>query len=119
MRSDRTRALYSAILLVVDLAVFVLALAGVDGSVRFTLGLAFAMLVPGWTVVGLMRLNRPALEVGLSIALSLSLLMIAAQFLLTVHAWHLVVLEEVSCAICLPSLNWQMLPLLRTRSRPT
>ena len=35
--------------------------------------------------------------------------MVAAQLLLTVHAWHLVALQEAVCLICIPSLIWQAL----------
>jgi hypothetical protein len=40
-------------------------------------------------------------------ALSLALLMITAEILMSLHSWDLVVLEEVTSFVCLPSLAWQ------------
>jgi uncharacterized membrane protein len=94
-------------LLVADLVVLVMTVGNLHGPVRLVLGLILGLVVPGWCVVGLLRLENAALEVGLTVAVSLALCMVVAQVLLTVHAWHLVVFEEVTCVLCLPSLIWQ------------
>jgi hypothetical protein len=54
-----------------------------------------------------MKLDNAPLEFGLTLAVSLSLLMVVAQILMTVNLWHLVALEEVTCVVCLPSLLFQ------------
>ena len=103
-RAKSTRAYISQFLIVIDIVVFIMAVAGVHGPVRLLLGLIFGVIVPGWSIVGLLRLDSAALEFGLSVAVSLSLLMIAAQVMMAVNLWHLVAFEEVTCAGCLPFL---------------
>jgi len=49
------------------------------------------------------------------LAVSLALLMVLAQVLMTVHYWNLVVLQEVLCLLCLPSLIWQSWDHVRVR----
>jgi uncharacterized membrane protein len=104
-----SRAVASLMLLVVDLGALVFAFANLHGPVRLVLGLVLGAVVPGWSVVGLLKLGNVALEVGLTVAVSLALLMVAAQVLLAAHAWHLVVLQEVTGLVCLPPLAWQFL----------
>lgn len=87
-----------------DGAVLLLSLIGVGGPVRFALGVLFALLVPGWSIVGHLRLGSVALEFGLTVATSLATLMALAQLMMTAHLWHPVVLEEalaVACAVAL------------------
>ncbi|HUX05510.1 MAG TPA: hypothetical protein VMV53_11490 [Acidimicrobiales bacterium] len=108
------RAAASATLATVDLATLALVLCGVHGGLRFTLGLIVGVVVPGWTVVGPIGLSPVALVLGLSVAVSLATLMLAAQVMMTLGAWHPVALEEVTCMVCLPSLVWQSRHL-RTR----
>jgi len=98
------RAYVSQFLIVLDIVVFIMAMADVHGPVRLFLGLIFGIIVPGWSIVGFLRLESAALEFGLTIAVSLSLLMIAAQVLITLSLWHLVAFEEITCAGCLPFL---------------
>jgi hypothetical protein len=95
------------LLVVIDLITLGLTLAGVHGPVRFVLGVTLGLLVPGWSVVGLLKLNNAPLEFSLTVGSSLAMLMVAAQILITVHAWHLGGLEAVTCLVCLPSLLWQ------------
>jgi len=112
------RAIISATLVIVDVATFVMAVANVDGPVRFVLGLIFGIAVPGWSIIGLINFKNAALEVGLTFATSLSLIMIFAQIMMTVSLWHPVSLEEILCLICLPSLVWQARPLNRLTGVP-
>jgi O-antigen/teichoic acid export membrane protein len=105
-----TRRTVSMALVAVDIAVLVLTLTHVHGPVRLVLGLVLGAFIPGWALVGPFKLAHAALEVTLTVAMSFVLLMLAAQALMTVHEWHLVVLEEVTCVLCLPSLIWQSLP---------
>jgi hypothetical protein len=95
------------ILLAADLIALAMTIGDLHGPVRLACGLALGVVIPGWSVVGLLRLENAALEVGLTVAVSLALLMLSAQVLMTAHAWHLVALQEATCLICLPSLIWQ------------
>lgn len=107
VRSPRTlvtRAIVSRLLILIDVAAFVLTVAAIHGPARIGLGLILGLVIPGWCVVGLIKLDNPPLEFGLSLAVSASLLMIVAQILETINQWHLAVLEEVTCVICLPFL---------------
>jgi uncharacterized membrane protein len=103
----RARATVSISLLLADLVVLIMTVESLHGPVRLVLGLILGLVVPGWSVVGLLKLENAALEVGLTVAVSLASCMVVAQVLLTVHAWHLVVFQEVTCVLCLPSLIWQ------------
>lgn len=102
------RAWISLILTVIDVVVLGMTIASVDGPVRFILGLVLVLYIPGWSIVGLLHLHNAPLEVALSVAGSLALLMACAQLLMTVHYWHLGVLEIVVCILCLPSLLIQV-----------
>jgi len=107
-RSRDVRAVVSLILLIIDVSVLVMTMAGEHGPLRFVLGLVFGVVVPGWSIVGLLRLDNAALEIGLSVAVSLALLLVVAQILMTVHLWHLGALEMVMCLACIPSLVRQL-----------
>jgi uncharacterized membrane protein len=108
-RSRRARATISAVLVVVDAALLVFIAAGVHGPARFVVGLAVALFVPGWAIIGPLRLASPALEVGLTVAVSLSTLLVAAQLVITARLWHLTALQVAVCLLCLPSIVWQAL----------
>jgi len=103
----RSRAIISFALIVADLGALSVTLGHVEGPVRVVLGLILGAVIPGWSIVGLLRIGNPPLEIGLAVTVSFALLMLIAQLLMTVHAWHLEVLEEVTCVVCLPSLIWQ------------
>jgi hypothetical protein len=96
----RPRAAVSLVLLVVDLCALVLSVGNVHGPVRFVAGLILGLAVPGWSIVGFLRLASPGMEVALSVATSLALLLVAAQVLISVHEWHLVAFEDVVCLVC-------------------
>jgi uncharacterized membrane protein len=104
-------------LLGVDVLLFVLTLSNVGGPWRFALGLAFAVTTPGWSLVGLLNLKDSALETGLSVAVSLALLMVCAQAMMALRIWHPVALEELACLICAPSLILQSKELRRVVGR--
>lgn len=109
-----SRALASVTLLIVDLVVLTLTVADIHGPVRYVLGLVFGLIVPGWSVVGLLTLTDLGLEIGLTLSVSLALLMLAAQIMVTIHAWHPVALEEIVSGACFPSLLWQSQLVRRT-----
>ena len=106
-RSKLTRALVSRFLILVDVAVFILTVGSFHGPVRLVLGLIFGLFVPGWCIVGLLKLDNAPLEIGLTVAVSLSLLMVIAQILITINQWHLGALEIAMCIVCLPFLILQ------------
>jgi hypothetical protein len=80
------------------------AAAGWTGSVRYLFGLALGVAIPGWAIVGRLKLHYAALEVGLSIATSVAILIISAQTLITIHFWHLTAFDIVLSVAVLPSL---------------
>jgi hypothetical protein len=94
--------------LVVDAFVLFLAVADAHGAARLVLGLAMIVAIPGWSIIGLLRLNDPALEIGLTVAVSLALYTVVAQILLALNAWHLVGLQEAVGVLCVPLLMWQI-----------
>lgn len=107
-----TRAVASMLLLGVDVILLVLTTMGVRGPVRFGLGLVLGLVIPGWSIVGLLRLGNAPLEVSLTMAVSLALLMVTAQLMITFRLWHPIALEELTCLACIPSLFAQaFLPL--------
>ena len=111
------RAAISLALIVVDLGALSVTIGHVEGPVRVVLGLMLGAVIPGWSIVGLLRIGNPPLEIGLAVTVSFALLMVIAQLLMTVHAWHLGVLEEVTCVVCLPSLIWQSRGALTSMKR--
>jgi len=111
--SGAVRAVFSVFLLGTDVLLLALTLGNVHGPWRFVLGLLFALTAPGWSVVGLLRLNDTALEMGLSVALSLALLMLSAQVMMALSIWHPVALEEITGLLCAPSLALQSRDLRR------
>lgn len=108
-RSPRDpRRAVSALLAVFDLVLIVLVAGGVTGRAREGLGLAFCLLVPGWSMVGLARIRDVILEISLAMATGLASLVVLAQFVITVRAWHLFGIQIVVCALCLASLLYQV-----------
>ena len=105
----RARANLSAALLAADVVMAVLAFVNLQGPVRIVYGLAFCLVVPGWSIVGLLRLNNPPLEVGLTMAAGPAALMVVAQLATSLGGWHLLFLQVFVCATCLPALLWQSL----------
>jgi uncharacterized membrane protein len=102
------RRLLSASFVVLDVVVLALVVAGVAGPARQLSGLVFFVLVPGWSIVGLARLHDAVLELCLSMATGLAALVVLAQFVITVDAWHLVGVEIAVCVACLASLVFQL-----------
>ena len=76
-------------LLGTDLVACVLVLFHTSGPVRLLAGVVQGLLVPGWSVVGRLKISNVAMEIGLVLATSVSLLMIVAQILMSVNWWHL------------------------------
>jgi hypothetical protein len=93
----------------VFIAVMNILFAAIDwtGPVRYLFGLALGVAIPGWAIVGRLNLRYAALELGLSIATSLALLIVCAQVLITIHFWHLTAFDIVLSVAVLPSLLYQ------------
>ena len=106
-RFQRTRSIISRFLLVINLAALALTLADVHGPARLVFGLVLGLVIPGWSIVGLLRLDNGPLEASLTVAMSLVVLTLAAQLMMTIHYWHLQALEVAICVICAVSLAWQ------------
>ncbi len=112
LRRARTRARVDLALVTLDVVAFALALAGTGGPVRFGVGVAFGLLVPGWALVGFVRLKSLPLELGLTLATSLAVVMVLAQLMMTFHLWDPEgLMVWLSAACVLP------LTLLRRRDR--
>lgn len=101
------RSSVAGLLLIIDLTSLVLAVSNVHNPVRFVTGLLLGVVVLGWSVVGLLPLDDVALLIGLSVAVSLSLLMLIVQALMALGAWHLAGLQIAISILCVPSLLWQ------------
>jgi uncharacterized membrane protein len=115
-RTRDPRRVVTSIASLVDVATLALVLGGIHGHPRQLAGLVFCLFVPGWAIIGLLRLGEPVLEFGLTMAAGLAALVVLAQFVITVHAWHLYGVEVVVCLVCLASLLAQ-LQLARVRRR--
>jgi hypothetical protein len=101
------RPFASRVFIYVTLANLVLALLNVTGGIRFVLGLVLGVAIPGWSIVGLFHFRDTALEIALSMAMSLAVVIVFAQLLITIHFWHLEAFEVFLCLVCLPSLVYQ------------
>jgi hypothetical protein len=115
--TSNSRAFISRALLLIDVVTFIMAVANFHGPFRFFIGLIFGVFVPGWSIVGLLKLKNSALEVSLTLATSLCLIMILAQIMLTVNLWHPIVLQEFICVLSVPSLWWQSMGFQRKFGR--
>jgi hypothetical protein len=100
------RRRFTQFLVAVDLANLIMAFANTHGPVRFFLGLLFGVVVPGWSIIGYLKLKNAALEIGLSVATSLAFIMVSAQVMITLNLWRLESYEEILAIVCL-------IPLLR------
>lgn len=117
LNSDQRYERIARIALGIDLAFVVVLAFDWHGPLRLALGLLFALLIPGWSVVGPFRLQRPSLELSLSVAASLSILMVSAQVLLAVHWWHLWAFDLFAALLCIPVLVWQSGAVAPNRSK--
>ena len=115
-RNWRGRVGVAIALLGIDLAVLVMTIAETHGPARFVLGIVLGTVIPGWSIVGLLRLGNLALEIALALAVGLAVMMLVAQVLISLRAWHLAAFEEITCAACFPSLLWQSIPRTIRRS---
>jgi hypothetical protein len=104
---ENWRLFASKVFVYVTVANIVLALFDVTGSVRFVLGLVLGLAIPGWSVVGLIHFRDTALEIALSMAASIAIVMASAQLMITLDLWHLEAYEVFLCLVCLPSLLYQ------------
>jgi uncharacterized membrane protein len=117
-RKRIARANLSGALVAVDLVVAAMTVISLHGHVREVAGLVFCLVVPGWSIVGLLRLHNAALELGLTMAAGLAALIVIAQLAVSLDLWHLTAIQLVVCALCLPSLLYQSLDRRRVLSEP-
>jgi hypothetical protein len=109
---DGRRAVTGALALL-DAAVLALVVVGVHGPARELAGLAFCVFVPGWSIVGLVRIRDAVLELCLTMATGLASLVVLAQVVITMGDWRLFGIEVAVCAVCLASLLYQLVPVQR------
>lgn len=98
------RRMISFFLALCDLVLMLMTMVSAHGPLRFALGLALGLIIPGWCIIGWMKLTEPFLEASMSIGVSLAVLMLSAQLMLTWHWWHLGGFEIILSAVCLPIL---------------
>lgn len=110
--SPKVAPLLAALL---DLVVLACVLGHVVGHAREVLGLAACLVVPGYAIVGLLRLRDPVLELSLTLAVGLASLVLVAQLALTAHVWHLFAIVVAILLVSLPSLGFQALGARRRR----
>jgi uncharacterized membrane protein len=91
--------------LVISLVEGALAFTTSSGPLHFVVGLVFLFFVPGWSIVGHLRLKNGALEISLSLGLSLALLLLVSEAALSWHFWHLVTLQKIVEGLCILSLG--------------
>ncbi len=115
-RQRRFRSNVAAGACALDLVTLVLIAAQVHGPLRQLVGLAFCLIVPGWAIIGPLRLHDAALEAGLAVAASLAALLIVAQLAVSFGAWELTGVDVVVCVACLPSLAWQTMERRRLQA---
>jgi uncharacterized membrane protein len=106
-QQDRVRQNVALAACVLDLCALGLIAGQAHGPVRQVFGLACCLLVPGWAIVGPLRLHHAALEASLAVATSLASLLVVAQIAITFGIWHLTAIDVVVSLACLPSLVWQ------------
>jgi hypothetical protein len=90
--------------------VAVLFLAGTTSPLRAALAAAYLLLVPGWAVVGLLRLGDPHLEWPLAVATSVGLGTVVAQGLVWAGLWTPTLALALLAAVATPALALQLRP---------
>jgi hypothetical protein len=93
----------SAACLAVTALLSALVVSGAHGPVRAVLAVAFYLAVPGWAVVGWLRLDDEALRWSLAIGTSVAIGILSAQATLLAHLWNpsatFAVLASISAAL--------------------
>lgn len=92
----------------VQVSVLLAVAVGAPGPVRLVVGLAYVCAVPGFAVVGLLRLGEPATEAALSVVVSLMLCAAAAQLLVWWGLYSLVATLAVLGAVSILGLTGQL-----------
>jgi hypothetical protein len=90
-------------------------MAGITGPLRVGSALAFVVTVPGWTILGYARSKDALLMLSLAIGVSLTVVMLVAQVMMSVHYWHAVRMFEWSTLLCIGGLVIQVFPALQRR----
>lgn len=88
-----------SVCIVVTVALLVLALLRVEGSVRVVLASGFTLFAPGWAIVTNWVVLRRRTRFASSIVLSISLLTLLAIVSVWIHAWHPVGLMECEAVV--------------------
>ena len=112
-RERRVRDSLTSALLAIDILAVVLTIFQVHGTLRYVAALIFGFTVPGWSVVGFLKIRDVALLVSLTLATSLAAELVLGEFLLA-RWWHLQLFEMMLGAACGYLLTLQ----LRARPRP-
>ena len=106
-RFKLARRFVTRFLLLVDVTAMLLDVFQVHGSFRFAVSLLFSLTVPGWSVVGFLRIREAAWLVALCVATSLALEIVLGEIVLA-WWWHLQVLEIFVALVCATLLVQQL-----------
>jgi uncharacterized membrane protein len=113
------RAIATVVVLVIDAVAVVLTMAGAHGPLRLLFGLAFVLVVPGWAVIGFLRLNWPAAEVSLTIGLSLAITLLGSEVMLWTHTWHPVTYQLILGIIAAGLMAEQLRRFVKEPAQPS
>lgn len=102
--TDRRRLAAAAL----ALQVLVVALALADAPGRALVAVVYLLVVPGWAVVSLLRIDEPAVEWTLALAVSITLGTVVAQGLVWAGWWSLGAALGVLAAVTTPALLVQL-----------
>jgi archaellum biogenesis protein FlaJ (TadC family) len=103
----RVRRAVTETLLLVDVVTVIFSAVHLQGSLRFVVALIFGLVVPGWSVVGFLKIRDVALLISLSIATSLSVEMVLGEAMLA-WWWHLQIFELILGIVCASLLVLQL-----------
>jgi hypothetical protein len=103
----RARKVMTEALLLVDVTSLGLVVFQVHGPFRFVVTMIFSLTVPGWSVVGFLKIRDVAWIVSLCVATSLALEMVLGEILLA-WWWHLQIFEMLLAGACAAMLVWQL-----------
>ena len=111
---QRWRQRVVGILLIADVIATILVIIHVHGPAGIVAGLLQSLVIPGWSIIGRLRLESVAMEVALTLATSAALVMMLAQLLVTLGWWHLW-LAQILWGVLFGAILASQTPLGRSR----
>jgi flavin-binding protein dodecin len=119
MRVDaRTRILFTTAAVLCVLTPLFTAVR-VATALSATASLLFLCLAPGCAAAVLVRLRAPSSEIGIVIAVSLAVITLAAEVMLSLHLWNPTAATDILAALCLVVLLVALRPESNATGAPT